>query len=190
LEDLPGSSITEWNEAIEHLHDAARTEFTTGTDFGLGVVAATSRTDLVDLPFYDFSDLTTPVADGIGEVVPVSSLGIGSALVATPHFLEENPAERTYITLAENNDTNVNSAVALHIIELAQERYRGSINVITPQNAFDDKIELKHTGDFGGNTAEIYYEWWVRDVCDPSRAAPTSPSPTNSSSCGMAGKKS
>jgi len=177
LEDLPGSSITEWNEAIEHLHDAATTEFTTGTDFGLGVVAATSRTDLVDLPFYDPADLINPVANGIGDVVPVSSLGIGSALVATPHFLEENPAERTYITLAENNHTNVSSAVALHIIELAQERYRGSINVITPQNAFDDKIELKHTGDFGGNTAEISYEWWVRDVCD--LAAAGTPDGTN-----------
>lgn len=177
LKDLPGSSITAWNEAVEHLHDAASTEFTTGTDFGLGVVAATSRTDLVDLPFYDPADLINPVTNGIGDLVPVSSLGIGSALVATPHFLEENPAERTYITLAENNDTNVNSAVALHIIELAQERYRGSINVITPQNAFDDKIELKHTGDFGGNTAEVFYQWYVRDVCD--LAAAGTPGGTN-----------
>ncbi|MGA1530893.1 MAG: discoidin domain-containing protein, partial [Kiritimatiellia bacterium] len=161
---LDSTNNSEWEEAIDELYEAATTEFTTGTEFGLGVVPATSRTDIVDIPFYDEDDLVTPATNGIGNVVPLSSLGIGSALVATPHFLEEDIDVPVYVTLAENNHPQASGAVALHIIKLAQDRYRGSINVITPRDAFDDRIELKHTGDFGGNTAEIYYQWYVRDV--------------------------
>ena len=153
-----------WEEAIEELYEAATTEFTTGTEFGLGFVPATSRTDIVDIPFYSDTNLVTPASSGIGLVVPLSSLGIGSALVTTPHLLEDKTAVSHYVTVAENNDPKASGAVALHIIKLAHERYRGSVNVITPRDAFDDRIELKHTGDFGGNTAEIYYQWYVRDV--------------------------
>ncbi|MFM8359322.1 MAG: hypothetical protein ACKOET_12305, partial [Verrucomicrobiota bacterium] len=68
--------------------------------------------------------------------------------------------------IAENNDPRATGAVALHIIQLSEERYRGSIQVLTPSDAFSEKINLKHTGDFGGNTAEVYYQWWVHDI-DP-----------------------
>ena len=51
-------------------------------------------------------------------------------------------------------------AVALHVIQLSPERYRGSILVLTPPDAFSENINLTHTADFGGNTAEV----WGRPV--------------------------
>ncbi len=165
---LPGATYDEWTEAIEKLHAAASTAFTTGNDFGLGVVGVTSQTALGFYADNGADVSTTPVAvggytNGVGSLVPISSFGIGSALVGSPSALEAGHGP-LYVTIAENNDPRASGAVALHIIQLSEERYRGSIKVITPQDAFSEKISLKHTGDFGGNTAEIYYQWYVRDI--------------------------
>jgi hypothetical protein len=161
---LPGEQNEAWTQAVEALQQAASTPFPNGDDFGLGVVAATSRTNLGTLPFYAETNLAAPLLTGTGDVVPASSLGIGSALVATPWFLQSDPNGPTYVVLAENNDPAASGAVALHVIRLSEERYRGSILVLTPPDAFSENINLTHTGDFGGNTAEVYYQWWIHDV--------------------------
>ncbi|MFM1770653.1 MAG: hypothetical protein RJA22_3182 [Verrucomicrobiota bacterium] len=161
---LPGGPNAAWTEAVEQLHQAATTAFTTPEDFGLGVAAANTRTNLGALPFYAETNLAAPLLSGVGDVVPISSLGIGSALVATPWFLQSNPDGPAYVTLAENNDPAAGGAVALHVIQLSPERYRGSILVLTPPDAFSENINLTHTADFGGNTAEVYYQWWIHDV--------------------------
>ena len=99
-----------------------------------------------------------------GRFRPLKSLGTGSVLVPNPESLTEHAGEERYVTLVENNDPKVGGAVTLHVIRLGDERYRGAVAVITPQDAFDEKVELKHSGDFGGATEELYYQWWVRDV--------------------------
>ncbi|MEN9732175.1 MAG: hypothetical protein RLZ45_170, partial [Verrucomicrobiota bacterium] len=168
-----------WTNLVENLAAQGKTAFTTDPDFGLGIVTTPSSMKNVTVPFYSYdgSQLTDLHVDGVGNVVPVSSLGIGSALVATPHFLQADSSG--YLTLAENNDPTATGAVALHVIQLSQERFRGSIQVLTPQDAFSEKINLQHTGDFGGNTATVYYQWWVRDVCPLSEAGtPDAPGQT------------
>jgi hypothetical protein len=92
------------------------------------------------------------------------SLGTGATLVPNPESFLEAAGEERYVTVVENNDEKVNGAVTLHVVRLGDERYRGAISVITPQDAFDEKVELTHSGDFGGTTDEIYYQWWVQDV--------------------------
>lgn len=99
-----------------------------------------------------------------GKFRPLRSLGTGTVLVPNPESLTEYAGEERYVTLVENNDTKVGGAVTLHVIRLGDERYRGAIAVIMPQDAFDEKVELKHSGDFGGATEELYYQWWVHDV--------------------------
>ena len=34
----------------------------------------------------------------------------------------------------------------------------------TAADAFSEKITLQHNGDFGTNTGDLYYEWWIRDA--------------------------
>ncbi|MFM1770818.1 MAG: hypothetical protein RJA22_3347, partial [Verrucomicrobiota bacterium] len=135
LKGLPKDASEEWNSAIEKLQVAASTEFTTGDDFGLGVVSTNSRPGLVTIPFYK-DDLVSTNNSGVGDVVPASSFGIGSALVGTPQFLQDNRQAPAYLVLAENNDPRASGAVALHILQLSEERYRGSIKVLTPPDAF------------------------------------------------------
>lgn len=167
---LPGEEHQEWTEAIEQLQAAAGTEFTTGSETGLGVVAAGTQSAMAFHRELDSGDVEAEPAafdgsdTGVGDVVPASSFGTGSALVASPTALANEESHPIYVTIAENNDSRATGAVSLHVIQLSRERYRGSIQVITPQDPFSDRINLKHTGDFGGNTAEIFYQWWVSDV--------------------------
>ena len=107
--------------------------------------------------------------DGTEEEVPTKfrsfkSLGTGATLVPNPESFLEATGEERYVTVVENNDEKVNGAVTLHVIRLGDERYRGAISVITPQDAFDEKVELVHSGGFGGASDQVYYQWWVHDV--------------------------
>lgn len=120
--------------------------------------------DFVKLvPFYDI-DGEALVEATLASYDPLSSLGVGSALVPNPRLLTEDTGTPFYVTVVENNHPDVDGAVALHIIEIVPDRFRGAIKVIEAQNVFDEKINLAHTGDFGGNTQNVYYEWWIRNT--------------------------
>jgi hypothetical protein len=94
----------------------------------------------------------------------LNSLGAGSAVIPNSTMLTNDSTQDFYITVAENNHPDAGGAISLHIIRIGEERYRGSIKLVEAQNVFDEKVNLRHSGDFGGNTEDIYYQWWVRDV--------------------------
>ena len=119
----------------------------------------------------DFSKVSCPSNSATGDnYAPLDSLATGAALVPNPTLLTAPYSGPLYVTLVENNNTNVSGAVTLHIVQIGDQRYRGAIKVIEAQNAFDEKINLQHTADFGGNTAKAYYQWWVRDVASLASA--------------------
>jgi hypothetical protein len=123
-------------------------------DRQIGVLTAWSDT-LSKIPF-DTSE---------AKLINLKSLGVGSALVPNPGLLTADTNEPIYVTIAENNNTALNGApVSLHIIEIIPDRYRGAIQVIEAADAFSEKIDLQHNGEFGANTADLYYEWWIRDA--------------------------
>jgi hypothetical protein len=67
-----------------------------------------------------------------------------------------------YVTLAENNSTNLNAPadpVALHVIKVTCPLYRGEVKVIESDNPLDEKITLRHSGDFAGAAADYIFEW-------------------------------
>jgi hypothetical protein len=98
-------------------------------------------------------------------MVPLDSFGVGSALVPNPSLLTQAPNGSLYVTIAENNRSELTGApVSLHIIEIIPDRYRGAIKVIEGSDAFSEKVTLQHNGEFGANTADLYYEWWIRDA--------------------------
>ena len=108
-----------------------------------------------------YSQTTSPAP----SMVPLDSFGVGSALVPNPSLLTRAPNGSLYVTIAENNRSELSGApVSLHIIEIIPDRYRGAIKVIEGSDAFSEKITLQHNGEFGGNTGDLYYEWWIRDA--------------------------
>ncbi len=106
-----------------------------------------------------------PVLDST-RAMPLRGLGPGLALVPNPALLDPaNTLPSGYVTLAENNHPSLGAApVTLHVIRIDRGiLYRGAIKTILPSNAFDEKITLRHTADFGGNVDSVAFAWWYRE---------------------------
>jgi len=66
-----------------------------------------------------------------------------------------------YVTVVENNDPGLAGLpVTLHVIRIADGPYRGDIKVLYPDNVFDEKLTLRHSGDFGGEPQRFEFEWY------------------------------
>ncbi|SKA75996.1 hypothetical protein SAMN02745166_00106 [Prosthecobacter debontii] len=118
-----------------------------------------------DLMEFWKEDLSGPATSPSPALVPLDSFGVGSALIPNQNLLTKAPTGSLYITIAENNRSELNGApVSLHIVEIIPDRYRGAIKVIEAADAFSEKVSLQHNGEFGGNTGDLYYEWWIRDA--------------------------
>ncbi len=67
-----------------------------------------------------------------------------------------------YVTLAMQNNTNRTTPadpVSLEIIRVSRPLYRGEIKVVYPPSPFDEKLTLRHSGDFAGRPEEYQFEW-------------------------------
>jgi hypothetical protein len=104
--------------------------------------------------------------DGVLE--PFRAVGVQAALSAG---LSQGEG---YLTLAFNNDPSLNPLpVSLEVIQVGCLRspppplpttilstYQGQINVIMPDNIFDEQLVLRHSGDFGGDPDALEFEWF------------------------------
>lgn len=97
--------------------------------------------------------------------IPASQLGSGLALITNPNLLDpDSDATKNfkggYVVIAENNDPTVSgNTVSLHIVKINDKPYRGMIKTVLSDNVFDEKIALRHTGDFGGNVENLFFDW-------------------------------
>jgi hypothetical protein len=106
--------------------------------------------------------------EGTSGVKPATASGPGIAVITNPRLL--NPAyapglNSGYITIAENDDPALGDApVVMHVIRVIRsEVYRGSLAPIYPENVFDEKITVRHTGDFGSDVDHLFFEWRYRE---------------------------
>ncbi|MBW2107236.1 MAG: hypothetical protein JRI36_01020 [Deltaproteobacteria bacterium] len=66
----------------------------------------------------------------------------------------------SYVTLAFNNDPDdCPGPVTLSVIKVDCPLYRGEIKVIEPEDVFEEKVTLRHNGDFGGNAPSRWFQW-------------------------------
>ena len=66
-----------------------------------------------------------------------------------------------YLTLVENNDPALGSlAVSLHIIRIEDGPFLGDLKVFLPDNAFDERLTVRHSNDFGADPDPIGFEWY------------------------------
>ncbi|HEY74117.1 MAG TPA: PKD domain-containing protein, partial [Thermoflexia bacterium] len=121
-------------------------------------------------------------ANGDGNPEPYEGVGKGKALSAG------NAAGVGYVTLAYNNDPAAGDLpVSLQVIKVGctqnhlgeDSTYRGNVLVVQSDNLFDEKLTLRHTGDFGGRPDDFEFEWWLAPVDDtgvsPSQLPPSYP---------------
>ncbi|MHB8762803.1 MAG: RCC1 domain-containing protein [Deferrisomatales bacterium] len=68
-----------------------------------------------------------------------------------------------WVTLAENDDPTLGAApVALHVVRVGGGPYRGELKVIESDNPFDERLTLRHSGDFGGEPGRFYFKWYYQ----------------------------
>jgi hypothetical protein len=95
----------------------------------------------------------TAGSDGIPELL---------RLVGVPGALTAGAAGGTgYLTLAFNNDAALSPLpVSLNVIRVTCPSYQGEVKVIESDNAFDELLTLRHSGDFGGEPERFWFEWY------------------------------
>ena len=143
-------------------------------------VQDTPSLDLYDAYGNAGTDGVVDTPDGIPE--PFEGLGKGKALTAG------NAAGTGYITVAYNNDSSLGGLpVSLQVIKVQcaknttgeESPYRGNLLVIKSDNLFDEKLTIRHTGDFGGQPDNFTFDWWIAAVDDtavsPTLAPPSYP---------------
>jgi len=91
-----------------------------------------------------------------------------------------------FMTVAFNNDPELNPLpVSLQIIEVGclasppdvpnpdiLSTYQGQIQVIEPDNIFDEQLVLRHSGDFGGNPDGLDFQWFFHPDVDGNPPLP------------------
>ncbi|HMN34881.1 MAG TPA: hypothetical protein PKE36_05665 [Chiayiivirga sp.] len=118
--------------------------------------------------------------ENTGFLQPLSALGGGSALTA-------GAAQGAgYMTIAFNNDPSLGALpVSLEVIRVGclessslpgPMPYQGQINVIAPDDIFDEQLVLRHGGDFGGNPDALQFEWYFHPDANGTPPMPV-PSP-------------
>ncbi len=102
-----------------------------------------------------------------GAAQPANSFGPGLAVITNPDLQDPGTAGTLpdgYITISENDHEDLgDSPVAMHVIKVTREKYRGSVAVMEPGNVFDEKVSLRHTADFGGDVSELFFQWYLRE---------------------------
>ncbi len=158
-----------WDQAVEALYRLSRNPqrinkvCTTSTvdDEGIRHCQTQVSVDPENDMLAGFED---PLGNGV--LMPLNSLGGGSALTAGAAQAEG------YITLAFNDDESLGSLpVSLEVIKVGclssnattppiYAPYQGQINVIAPDDIFDEQLVLRHSGDFGGRPDSLTFEWF------------------------------
>ncbi len=105
-------------------------------------------------------------ADGV-VAQPANSFGPGLAVITNPDLQDPGTAVMLpdgYVTIAENDHEDLGDVpVAMHVMKITREKYRGSVAVMEPSNVFDEKVSLRHTADFGGDVSELTFQWYLRE---------------------------
>jgi hypothetical protein len=165
------STNVTWTQAIDGLFLTTQNPYgvtgggeSTGNPVYLSGVKNPPTNYPADLTEFWKEDLSGPATSRGPNLVHLDSFGVGSALVPSPGLLTKPPTGSLFVTIAENNRSELSGApVSLHIVEIVPDRFRGAIQVIEAANPFSERVTLQHNGEFGGNTGDLYYEWWIRD---------------------------
>ena len=167
------SSGCSWDQAIEALFRLSRNpqgieQVCTSTprlDENRVLVCDTKRNVNAD-------DVLIGLQDANNDAVlePFRAVGVNAALSAGAS------QGRGLMTVAFNNDPALAPLpISLEIIEVGclvsppppqtatlVKPYQGQINVLAPENIFDEQLVLRHGGDFGGNPDSLEFEWFFQ----------------------------
>jgi hypothetical protein len=142
----------------------------------LNVITAREKTILLGLSsnpqFQAAVNALATVASNTVDILP-NATGVDSKAL-TAGFAQGTG----YVTLAFGNSTNVDQdlPVSVEVIEVTCPPYKGDIKAILSANPFDEKVTLRHSGDFAGRTDQYIFEWRTLPP-DPNTGQPSATPP-------------
>jgi hypothetical protein len=175
---LPGSVTTLTNGSLTYLESFLPAD-----------IAVTAEAAIESTGSYTYIDRNADPLPDPAKPSPLRGLGPGLAVVPNQSVLDPNQPfgvhnadqdwHESYVTIVENNDPSLGAApITLHIIRVVKERrFRGAVKTILSDNVFDEKVVLRHSGDFGTNTGDLVYEWYIREEDGTERPLPGAASP-------------
>jgi hypothetical protein len=126
----------------------------------LNVITAREKSVLLDLSqttsFQAAVNALAAKAASVIEVTPATTKF--DSLALTAGFAEGTG----FVTLAfANNEVLAPEAsrVGLAVIKVSCPLYQGDLKVIASDNPFDEKLTLRHSGDFAGRPGDYLFEW-------------------------------
>ena len=115
------------------------------------------RSALADLRFQGQRALAYPGHD-VG-VTPASG-SFPERKLAEMKALTAGEAKGTgYVTLAFNNDQDCTAPTMLSVVRVGCPVYTGEIKVVESENPFEEKLTLRHNGDFGSMSDDHWFQW-------------------------------
>lgn len=68
-----------------------------------------------------------------------------------------------YVTLVENDDPRLpDQPINLHLVRILGTPFRGDLKVLYPDSVFDERLALRHSGDFAGEPQNFEFEWYYQ----------------------------
>ncbi|MEM1080437.1 MAG: hypothetical protein AAGH65_02535, partial [Pseudomonadota bacterium] len=166
------SSACSWDQAIEALFRLSR------NPQGIESICTSSRLDDNRERICEQSravtedDVLIGLQDANNDSVlePFQAVGVNAALTAG--FSQGSGL----LTVAFNNDASLAPLpVSLEVIQVGcfespegpdgpeiLAPFQGQINVLSPENIFDEQLVLRHGGDFGGNPDALEFQWFFQ----------------------------
>jgi len=151
------ADITAWNTAIDRLSTKLETFRESATVPGTYVVKTSLNRNI---PVKGRSDITDPDTAVAGYAL--SSTGGGTG----------------YVTLVFGNGeafTDSGDTVKMEIIKVVPELYPGDLKVLLSSNPLDEKVTVRHSGDYGGKPENFEFRYRY-GFNDSSGQAPLKPS--------------
>ena len=152
-----------WDEAVQALFRLSRNPNGIRKVLDAGNLRAVNDDDVL-VAWQEFNP-SHPTGDGV--LTPYKAVGVQAALSAGAS------QGNGYLTLAFNNDPALTPApISLSVIRVdcldingdgsVLSPYQGQLQIITPDNVFDEQLTLRHSGDFGGLAENLEFEWYYK----------------------------
>lgn len=142
---LDFSSDSAWDEAIQGLSTRMVEFIPKRRDDGTVIPGMFNENKLVDIAYNNVTEAEI-------ENTPVDSYALSAA-----------GPESGYVTLMVGNGngkvTPESDPVSMHIIKVEPTLYQGELKVIYSDNPMDEKVSLRHDGDFGGKFKGYEFQW-------------------------------
>jgi hypothetical protein len=141
----------------------------------LNVITPRERTLLLGLSSNPaFQTAVQALATSASNVTQIGPDTAHDSLALTAGFAQGTG----YVTLAFGNSTVLSAPaepISLEVIRVACPVYKGELKVIESENPFDEKLTLRHSGDFAGRPGDYIFEWRTLPPDPNTGLPPTAP---------------